>query len=204
MLDLKVKSTNIIIIGSWNIAILIPDWFKENFPAIVKEKEIPVEVSIGANTFRFSINDIQIQTSPDKLVLSPLIQDLEHYQIATQLSIGITEKLHHTPILAIGNNISFLLEQENFILFNNDAIQEHQNFYKNILKSGQFNSWQIKDSFAFEDNILNLIYDINKQKKIMNFNFHYPITNKSKIKKFLTEFSSNIQKSKDILQTLVE
>ncbi len=198
------ENTNIVILGTWNLGILTPEWFKEQFPEIVKEKEIPIEVALGVNSFRFVVNSIQINPSTNKLVLNPKKLDRKYFKISADLAVGIIDKLPHTPIFAVGNNISFLLENEKFKLFNDSRIQEHHEFYKSILKSSELDAWQMKDSLSFENYILNITYDYSKQKKIINFNYHYPIVNKGKIKDYLAEFPNNITKAEEILKELME
>ena len=80
------ENTNIIILGAWNLGILTPEWFKEQFPDIVKEKEIPIEVALGINSFRFIINNVQVRPSQESSTFVMV------YAVIDKVYIGSTQR----------------------------------------------------------------------------------------------------------------
>ena len=196
-------STNLFISGLWNIGILTPEWFREQFPEIIKEKVIPLQLSLKMNEFKFEINDMIINPSPQRLLIIAQKETVECYDKISDLSKKIHNKLPHTPIIAIGHNIKYELETENFILFDDTCINNFNEFYDQNIKSSTINSQQIKHSLSYENHILNITYDISKNKKYLSFNYHYDIKNKMKILDFLSEFSDNLAYSEKIYKKLV-
>jgi hypothetical protein len=197
-------NTNIVILGTWNLGILIPEWFKEQFPSVVKENEIPIEVALGAGSFRFIINGIQINPSPNRLILSPKKPDKEHYLLTSTIAVGVIDKLPHTPVFAVGFNMSYLLENQGIKVYNDSDLKKQKDFYKDTLKLGDLGICQMKHSLAFENYMLNITYSQSTNKKTIDFNYHYPIKNKGRIKDFLSEFPDKMTDSEQILTKVVE
>ncbi len=200
------QNTSIVILGAWNVGILNTQWFKIHFPEFLTEPETPVEVALGPKyEIRFTLSHILIHVSSDRIMLFPKQENDQCYENITKLSTGIFNKLPHTPISNIGHNIAYqLVDNESFKLFKVDQLRTYKEFYNENLESEYFSSQQIKHIITFEDHILNLTYDMDQERNILSFNFHYDVKNTSKIKKFLSDFRKNLLESKEIFNKLVE
>lgn len=116
-------------------------------------------------------------------MLFPQQENEQCYENITSLSLGIYEKLPHTPISNIGHNISYqLVENERFKLFKTDLLGTYREFHDENLKTEYFNSLQIKHTITFENYILNLTYDMDQERNVLAFNFHYDVKNALKVK----------------------
>ncbi|MBA7705697.1 hypothetical protein ES703_114533 [subsurface metagenome] len=198
------EHTNLIIVGNWNINILTPDWFIKQFPDKIKHKQpVPVEFSLGTGVIRFTIENIIIQPTSNRLDLITTIEDVNHYNTITDFAIGIVEKLPHTPISAIGHNIAYYLTTERFKYFNEDQVESFHGKYNQFIKKVVLNSQQIRHSLEFEDYILNLTYDINRKKSYIDFNFHYTVTEITKANDYIMSFKDNISSTAEIFKELV-
>ncbi|HEB30155.1 MAG TPA: hypothetical protein ENI15_04685 [Spirochaetes bacterium] len=196
--------TNLVIAGNWNLGILTPDWIIKEFPDKIKQKkDVPIEVSIGIGSIRFTIDDIIIQPNLNRLDLITNIEDDLHYNKIMDIALGIVQKLPHTPLSAIGHNISYYLTTETFKFFDEEKLDLFEDRYKEIIKNTVFNSQQIKHSLDFEDHILNIIYEVNRKKSHVNFNFNYKVSDRKKIESYISSFKENISSSKNIFKKLV-
>ncbi len=202
MISIK-DNANIVIIGSWNLSILSPTWFAKEFPELKIGKEIPVEMELNTRALKFSVQNITINPNPNKLIFFSTVDDDKNYEQMEKLAVDTVKKLSHTPIKAIGHNISYFTDND-FELFQSDKLDEYEKFYKEKTKTIALNSHEIKHSLAYEHYILNLSYNINRQKNFISFNFHYEVNNVEKIEGYLKDFKKNIDQSKTIYSKLLK
>lgn len=197
-------NTNLVIAGNWNLSILTPDWFLKQFPdKIQHKKQIPVEFSVGTGAIRFTLENILVQPASNRLDLITRFEGVNHYNRIIDFAVGIVEKLPHTPITAVGHNISYYLTTEKFKCCEEEKLDELQDQYSKFIKKTVLNSQQIKHSLEFEDHILNLLFDVNRKKSYIDFNFHYKVTETQKIRNYVASFTENILSSKEIFKELV-
>ena len=198
-------STNLVVAGNWNVSILTPNWFVKQFPRLIKTtKNIPVEFQIGGGGMRFTLEDIVIEPTANRLNVRTEIEDDVHYELIMKLTAGVVEKLPHTPIVAIGHNVSYSLTSEVFRFFEKDHIDAYLNTYSDLLPKVNMNSQQIKHVLAFEDYLLNLTYEIGRKKCHIEFNFHYNVTETSPIQDYIGAFKKNILQTRELIKQLTK
>ncbi len=202
---MKIKDNpNIVIAGAWNLNILTPTWFAQEFPDLIKQKEVPVEVEIGTGILKFSIDDrVKINPNPDKLIFFSEIAERSNYELVEKLAMDTVSKLRHTPITALGHNVSYFLDEESFSLFNEESMSKYEDYYKKELSIAAFNTQQIMHALSYENYTLNLTYNMNRQKNFISFNYHYNMTDTGRIKEFISEFKNNINNSEEIFNKIV-
>ncbi len=202
---MKIKENpNIVIAGAWNLNILTPKWFAQEFPDLVKQKEVPAEVQIGTGILKFSIDDrIKINPNPDKLIFFSEIAERSNYELVEKLAMDTVSKLSHTPITALGHNVTYFLDEGSFSLFNEDSMSNYEDYYKKELSITAFNTQQILHTLSYENYLLNLTYNINRQKNFVSFNYHYNVTDTGRIREFISEFKNNINNSEEIFKKIV-
>jgi len=205
MSEIILNNPNLMLVGPWNIGILTPTWLKKYFPKIITDDVIPVDVKIGAlPEFIFTIGDILITINNNRISFRSKIYNKETCDNIILLANGIVEKLHHTPILAIGHNLEYkLATEEKLNIFDNQKIENYSEFYSSFIQNGSLNSQQIRHSIAFEEKILNLSFKLEKSQKIIEFNYHYNINSSSDKNKIIKEFNDNISLSKTYLKKLI-
>jgi hypothetical protein len=121
----------------------------------------------------------------------------------SEIAAETVNKLKHTPIIAVGHNISFFTDNT-FELFEDHGLDKYEEFYKDTAGAIAFNSQEIKHTLAYKDYVLNLTYNINRQRNYVNFNYNYTTSNNEKIIEYLKHFKKNIEDSKTIFSKLVE
>ncbi len=202
---MKVRNnTNLVINGSWNLGILTPEWFIEEFYKENSQKKIPVELALGTNSIRFTIDDILIQPAQDRLNLFAKKEENSVYESISNLSDKVFNKLPYTPIKAVGHNCAIKLSK-NDTLKNLEGwdLDQLQELYKNKADSSAVNSVQIKHSIEYTDHLLNLTYSIGRSENFLEFNFHYDINLSTKTEEVIKEFPKNIEKANRIANELI-
>lgn len=193
----------IVIVGSWNLNILNPTWFAREFPQLEIGKEVHVEMDMTTGSLRFIVQKIKINPNPNKLIFFSGVDENENYDLMSEIATETVNKLKHTPIMAVGHNISFFTDNT-FRLFENYELDKYEEFYKNTASTIALNSQEIKHALAYENYILNLTYSINRERNYIKFNYNYTINNNEKIIEYLGNFKKNIEDSKIIYSKLVE
>lgn len=193
---------NIVIVGSWNLNILNPTWFAKEFPQLKIGKDVSVEMDITTGALRFIVQKIKINPNPNKLVFFSDVDENENYDLMSEIATETVNKLRHTPIIAVGHNISFFTDNT-FGLFENYELDKYQKFYKETADTIALNSQEIKHALAYENYVLNLTYSINRQRNSIKFNYNYTINNNERIIDYLRNFKENIENSKELYSKLV-
>ncbi|MCK4907391.1 MAG: hypothetical protein KAS64_07570 [Spirochaetes bacterium] len=202
-----IENPSIVLLGMWNLGILQPKWFIDEFPDIIKEKEIPFEVNIQINALRFTIDDgnIQINPMPDKLIIRKIDGNTAVLDKIINLTKGIVKKLPHTPITAIGHNIGYELEEsEEFGIEGINQYQEYEDKYKEFYSEAVLLNNNIKHSISFTDFTVNINYQIDRTKKNIGFNYNYPIKDRKTIENAIENLKMNIVKSTELYGRVVK
>ncbi|MGO9613842.1 MAG: hypothetical protein ACLPX5_12505 [Dissulfurispiraceae bacterium] len=194
---------NMVIVGAWNLAILTPQWYKKQFSQFVKDKEIPIEIQVGTGAMKYKLCDISISLSPGKLVFYSTKNDDAQYELIERFAEGTISQLLHTPITAIGHNMSYFTNGDNFNLFDANILDRCEAFYKKEFSVATMNSQTVIHTLSYENYNLNLKYDFNRKKNFISLNYHYDITNTDMIKKLILEFRNNIKLSVETYSKLV-
>jgi hypothetical protein len=198
------NSTNLVINGSWNLGILTPEWFIEEFYKKNSQEKIPVELDLGTNNIRFTIDDILIQPARDRLNLFAKKEENSVYESISNLADKVFNKLPYTPIKAVGHNCEIKLgKNDTFKNLEGWDLDQMQDLYKNKANSSAVNSVQIKHSIEYTNHLLNLTYSVGRSENLLGFNFHYDINLSTKAEEAIKEFPKNIEKAKKIANELI-
>ncbi len=198
------NSTNLVIKGSWNLGILTPEWFIKEFYPDYSQEKIPVELALGTNNIRFTIEDILIQPAQDRLNLFAKKEENSVYESISNLADKVFNKLPYTPIKAVGHNCEIKLSKnDTFKDLEGWNLDQIQDLYKNKTDSSAVNSVQIKHSIEYTDHLLNLTYSIGRSENFLGFNFHYDINLSTNIENTIKEFPKNIEKAEKIASELI-
>lgn len=164
-----------VIAGQWNPNIFRPDWVKQNLSS---DKDDPVEVAfpIGDPSLppRIRVEDTFIYPSQSRLDIRTDKPTKAGLQSTANLAIKCLELLTHTPVSAVGINLSFKSAAgeaapiTRLFSFDDDA---------NIAQSFKLQGAEIKRSFKFQDCTLNLTCAYNTTDIKVDFNFHLDCKN---------------------------
>ncbi|MCP4137354.1 MAG: hypothetical protein GY754_40680 [bacterium] len=203
MIEIMQDNPNIIILGAWNTAILSPNWLKEQFPDIIDDKTVKIEAGFGINSnFVFHIDNIKIIPSANRLIFVAKSGEEPTYKKIKALATGIIELLPHTPIISVGHNIAYNIQDHNIKIFTDAILNNENNFYETNLDQ-ELVARNIKHSIAAEKHLLNIEYKIEREIKIINLNFHYDINSFEMLIQSINSFEENVQYSNTIIKKLV-
>ena len=199
------NNPNIVLVGFWNKGILTPDWLKDQFPSIITDTDITVEIAFGPKPqITLNTSDMLIVPSSSRLVIHSKSKSNKTNEKIVKLTNGIIELLPHTPITAIGHNIAYSCDKELHLnFFNNNDDDGIYDYYKKKFE-GDLISQRFTHCVAYEEKKLNISYNILKEKMIIEFNFSYQINNISNKINVVNDFIKNLNFSKKIMDKVVK
>lgn len=200
---------SLVIAGVWNLGILTPQWYAREFPDLIKQKEFPVEMQIGTGALRFTIENIVINpnpdTNPDRLIFFSQKDEDSQYDLIEKLAVGTVTKLPHTPIAALGHNVSYFTDEKKFRLFDPDVLDKSEDFYKKEVSVSSLNTQRTIHCLSYENFTLNLTYEFNRKKNSVSFNYHYDVSNIGidKIGEYILDFRKNIKNAEALMMKII-
>lgn len=202
----KRPSTNLTIVGAWNTAILTPEWVVQRVDWLKTREEIPIEVSIGIpQNIRFRVHGVIVQPTSNRLDLIAEEELSETYDLIARMATSIVERLPHTPIRAVGHNLSFDLEEgERFKAIPGTDLDSVQEQYRRIDGGNVVNAIQVKHAVESSSFTLNVTYALTRKTLVLDLNYHYPVIEGVDVAGILNEFPDNIHAGNELAQHLVE
>ena len=184
-----IQNSNLVIIGAWNPAIITPVWLRQQFPDLFPGGQYQAEFITGpAVSVRFTINDVLIDASNGRLVMSSRIDDLARLESLPRLAIAIAERLPHTPVAAVGFNFAFEATERAALAVDRFLDERSQDrFYAELGLTSRIGR-QVTHSFALPHSTLNLTYECKPEKTMLTFNFHNSVTNVQQVRDALVRF----------------
>lgn len=197
------ESASIVLVGAWNLSILNPDWYAREFPQLeLQGKKIPVDFDLVTGAVRFEAKGLKINPNPKKLIFS-CTDDSKNYDLISEIAVGTVNKLQHTPITAIGHNITYHSDNI-FVLFDESELDRCETFYKDKIDVISSNFQEINHVLAYEKHVLNITYYIDRKRNSIRFNYSYDINNSVNTESLLMKFKENIENSETLYSKLVK
>lgn len=202
----KRPSTNLTVVGAWNTAILTPEWVVQRVDWLKTDEKIPIEVSIGIpQSIRFRVHGVIVQPTSNRLDLIAEEESSQTYELIARMATSIVERLPHTPIRAVGHNVSFDLEDgERFKAVPGTDLDSVQEQYRAIGGGDAVNGIQVKHAVESSTHTLNITYALTRENLVLDLNYHYPVVEGLHLAGILKEFPDNIHAGKELAQHLVE
>lgn len=199
------KDATCVIVGSWNLAILNPDWLSNTLFELPEGTEIPVEVSVGPFTvFKANIKDLFIVPKPNKLVVNPAREDDKLFELADQMVLKLYDLLPYTPVEAIGHNFTYELDDsEKFSIGSGFVSSGYEDIYKTIGASPGADSRLQHSVLLKEGTALNLAFIQSQETRAIHMNYHYEGKVSEKIRFALGRFYEDYRHSKSIETALI-
>lgn len=202
MVKIDIQKTNITIAGNWNVAILTPEWIEEEFPDFWTGEKIPMEIGINIRDIRYEMKDLLINPRPDRLIISPKNETKECFDDLISLAGGILEKLSHTPIIAVGSNFAFVLDESDDISHvcgDNEKLHDHYN----MIGKKYSGISVIQHVLTENDKQVTISYNLSINTKMVTFNYNRNTTNKDEVKGFVNDFKNHFVDAKNIIDKLL-
>lgn len=160
---MKLLSSSVLILGSWNPRIFSPLWIKENI--FNQDPDLPIEAMVNFEDFEHAFLYEKVLLVPKFSSLEFALQDPS--EVGMQLMglgvINAIAKLPHTPVRALGVNFSFDAGVQNDIRADNTPVF-----------GSDFPLSQIKTTKRGDIFDINLITEISPEKQVkMTINIHY-------------------------------
>lgn len=103
---------NIVIVGSWNEAILTPDGIRKRLYQLPEGTPVDIQVALDRPApHRVSHGGLTVTPSSSALVVSVDVCDLESMKRACALAINALHSLPETPLSAAGINLRYRIEE---------------------------------------------------------------------------------------------
>lgn len=197
-MKLLAQETSLVIAGSWNPAILTPEWVLIHGlnKTLDGTNKITAAIPVGYlfQFPRFELEDLSFIARTDALVFFPTATEEGRLAILETVAKCTLEKLCHTPITGIGHNFEFQDDTPNPDLLGHFSLaQQH---IVDVMPDGfSVASNEIKTSIkhATEDVIINISSSFDGGRLGVKFNFHYPVDSTTKALEILNsdaEFKS--------------
>lgn len=167
------EQCNFIVIGAWNPAIIQANWLRNEFPDLIPEK-FNIQLVQGVRPFiRIELEDLIIDPNGGQLVFIPKEVNDRTIEYTSTLSLGIYEKLKHTPIVAAGCNFVFKLDKnETFYLDKYEYKDGIKVLYENILPLTLISS-DTKHVFSRNTHKITIDYNCTGDERTLLFNYEY-------------------------------
>lgn len=106
----QVDETSVVLVGKWNPAILTSDWLKVHVFDNAEDFKCEMYFPINDTSLPIKINleHVELFADPIHLVAKPKAGGKDSFKHCFEVMRLIIEKLQHTPLLALGINVSFV------------------------------------------------------------------------------------------------
>ena len=100
----------IVLVGSWNVAILNPDWVARDLFG-VNAVEAQILIADGQTSLKYKVGNVSISPQPSRVIISSLAGTDECLQESEGIAARLLERLPVTPVAAVGVNFGYTEEQ---------------------------------------------------------------------------------------------
>jgi len=196
------NSSNIILVGRWNPAIITPDWLRAQFPDFITQTEYDAEfIPTAIPKIRFIVEGLRVAPSSARLTISPDTDSEGVFDRIATLAAGIYTKLPHTPIPAVGHNFFFRLEEGDELAFAEIAPAEMVRAYDRIGLPALAET-EVRHQFPFEKYKLTIGY--RSTARLLMFNYHYDVHTFAETESAIKQLPENFARTLDLSAQLVK
>jgi hypothetical protein len=202
MASLK-ENPSIVLVGSWNPAILQPNWLAKHIFNKADDEDIPVEMQFATTPGlppRFKMRDILIVPAFDRLTLFSNGLNTANLAATESAVLEILKLLPHTPISAAGENFKFVVPEQQEVV---DMLNVDNNWAEYLDFDYEQVQTEIRSTLQLKDMQLNIFRARSDSEITIHFNFHYPATDaQTAAKQLANSFNANCDFAKNILANL--
>ncbi len=180
-MKIKEEFKILVIVGSWNRAIFQKDWIKR---FLLPNEDFLLEFSLNLDgSHRISTNNIRIEFHNNRLNFIPIKNDINTYELISEIAFKIADYLPHTPVIGYGVNFIFEGKSQDI---KHDLIKTYDTDKLLDYKATIINS-EHKHSIHLDNVSCNFSISLNNDKLIFGFNFHTDIKDLVQFKEKLDE-----------------
>ena len=173
------KSPSIVIVGSWNPAILQPEWLAHEIFSYPDQERVPVQMELSPRPGlppRFTIENLTFVPDYERLTITPVTGegieiDDTTLNLMEEKALLVLDQLPHTPISAFGQNFEFTEEHPGDALLSvfelNDDFANHAQFTYTSA------SITVSTALQLDNRVLNFTRIFKDGRVTVKFNFHY-------------------------------
>jgi hypothetical protein len=167
-------SLSVVLIGKWNPYIFQPDWVQKYLCSSPQAAEVKIAFALNDRSLppQIEFEGVRVYPGESRFEIKPLEPDEENLQRSIEASIKTIKTLSHTPITAVGINVSVEETDEpldflsQIAAFNDIA---RINSEKYVLLDTT-----IRRGFKIQaGGILNLSANLTKDHATLDFNLHF-------------------------------
>lgn len=178
---MNVPDWTIVLRGSWNLALLTPEWVAKTLYA-TEELEVEVALKPAAHRMRYFYEDALFIPEAERVIIG-MRRYREGLQLENEaLAVRLLEELPHTPLVAIGVNYGFSVSEPLeplhaiFVLPDNTPLAE---------AGFALGETSIVRQMRKDDHIINLRQTLRDGEIHVHLNFHFPIVDREAAPKLL-------------------
>lgn len=183
-MNLQEDQTTLVLAGSWNPAILTPSWIGRNILGLDQDHIFQVAMLLPtqgqALAPRYTFEDISITPAQNQLIFHLIPDKLELVKKSFDVARKILETLPHTPVAAMGINISYNTDP----LVGDSAktmgwIDDISDLLLDDPDARVRNRlWQA--GISTTDHMMNVTYRVDAQGAVVTVNHHYEVEGSAK------------------------
>ncbi len=200
-MDIWNEGTSIVMVGSWNKAIITPTWLKDN--NITDLDQIQVEAAINNPAFpiRYKLEHVYLQVSQTSIKTHP-IEDTEiSYESAETVSALLLEVLNHTPISGVGYNFHLIEKSPSSAIIERFVFKDAECL---VSLGGIVKQRTIKRQLEIYGKLLNLTMLLGSESTLsVDFNWHFNFSSANDAKgKMKDTFYDTYKQTKEMSEKL--
>lgn len=105
------SETSLVIAGSWNAAILTPNWVLKHGLACTGEERVQIFFAAGTGLVfefpKYTLDAFSYIVRPDALIVTPPETTQSRVETVEEATAKMLEALRHTPVTGVGHNFEF-------------------------------------------------------------------------------------------------
>jgi hypothetical protein len=193
MMTPVLNNWNIVVVGSWNTRVFNVKWLGEFvFHGSVVNAALSL---VPGYPNKYMADGLEVMPSEDRLLLSS--NDISDAALGKleDLTREILGLLLHTPIRAVGVNMTYRINEPtldllNIFRFNDDSLLTDNDLFRS--------SCSITRTFPADKGLMNIVFSENQGVFDLQFNFHCDVENAEQARSFL---ESRLVKCKEMSLT---
>jgi hypothetical protein len=198
MSKLVPEQSNLIIIGSWNPAIIQHQWLKSEFPDLIDPDPLGAYLLQGnIQALLLEYIDFKLQVNQQNLIFTFKNIDDKTLDRVSNLAKGVYDKLKHTPISLGGCN--FIYELEPGDIFSVGEGSEESEKVEAALEGCQLLSREVRYGFSGLDHKINIHFKRVEASRSLQLNYDYSAPSEKVVELVTKHLKAHLDHSKDMV-----
>jgi hypothetical protein len=202
MSKLLYEQSNLIIIGSWNPAIIQHQWLKSEFPDLIDPDPLGAYLLQGnIQALLLEYIDFKVQVNQQNLIFTFKNIDDKTLDRVSNLAKGVYDKLKHTPISLAGCNFVYELELGDF--FSAGEGHEESERVEAELEDYQLLSREVRYGFSGLDHKINIHFKCVGALRSLQLNYDYSEPSEKVVGLVTKHLKERLAHSRDMVKKFI-